>query len=51
MSLQGYSLSPTPVFVAVANYVAEQEEHHSKRSYSEELRLLVDRYRVAVARR
>jgi len=29
---------------AVAKYIAEQEEHHRKRSYSEELRLLVERY-------
>ena len=28
---------------AVAKYIAEQEEHHRKRSYSEELRLLVER--------
>src|SRR5690349_949974 len=29
---------------AVAKYIAEQEEHHRKRSYSEELRLLVEPY-------
>jgi len=29
---------------AVAKDIAEQEEHHRKRSYSEELRLLVERY-------
>jgi len=29
---------------AVAKYIAEQEEHHRKRSYSEELRLLVEGY-------
>jgi REP element-mobilizing transposase RayT len=28
----------------VAKYIAEQEEHHRMRSYSEELRLLVERY-------
>lgn len=28
----------------VANYIATQEEHHRKRSFSEELRLLVERY-------
>ena len=28
----------------VARYIAEQEEHHRKRSFSEELRLLVERY-------
>jgi hypothetical protein len=27
----------------VAKYIAEQEEHHRKRSYSEELRLFVER--------
>ncbi len=28
----------------VANYIAAQEEHHRKRSFSEELKLLVQRY-------
>ena len=28
----------------VAKYIAGQDEHHQKRSYSEELRLLVERY-------
>ncbi len=28
----------------VARYIAEQEEHHRKRSFSEELRLLIERY-------
>jgi putative transposase len=28
----------------VANYVAGQEEHHRKRGFGEELRLLVERY-------
>ena len=28
----------------VAKYIAEQEEHHRKRSYSEELKLFVERY-------
>src|SRR5437764_576061 len=28
----------------VANYIAEQEEHHRKRSYADELRLFVERY-------
>jgi putative transposase len=28
----------------VANYIARQEEHHKKRSYSEELRIFVERY-------
>ena len=28
----------------VAKYIAEQEEHHRKRSFSDELRLLVERY-------
>jgi hypothetical protein len=28
----------------VAKYIAEQEEHHRKRSYSDELRLFVERY-------
>ncbi len=28
----------------VANYIATQEEHHRKRSFGEELRLLVQRY-------
>lgn len=28
----------------VANYIATQEEHHRKRSFSEELTLLVKRY-------
>jgi len=28
----------------VAKYIADQEEHHRKRSYSDELRLLVERY-------
>ena len=28
----------------VAKYIAEQHEHHRKRSYSEELKLLVERY-------
>ena len=28
----------------VAKYIATQEEHHRKRSYSDELRLLVERY-------
>jgi putative transposase len=28
----------------VANYIATQEEHHRKRSFSEELKLLVERY-------
>ena len=28
----------------VAKYIATQEEHHRKRSYSQELRLLVERY-------
>ena len=28
----------------VARYIAKQEEHHRKRSFSEELRLLVERY-------
>ena len=30
----------------VAKYIATQEEHHQKRSFSEELRLLVDRYEL-----
>ena len=29
---------------AVAKYIAAQEEHHHKRGFSEELRLLVERY-------
>ena len=29
---------------AVAKYVAKQEEHHRKRSFSEELKMLVERY-------
>jgi len=28
----------------VAKYIAEQEEHHRKRSYSEDLKLFVERY-------
>ena len=28
----------------VAKYIAEQEEHHRKRSYADELRLFVERY-------
>jgi len=28
----------------VAKYIAEQEEHHRKRSYSDELKLFVERY-------
>src|SRR6266446_2121263 len=28
----------------VANYIAKQDEHHRKRSYSQELRLFVERY-------
>ena len=28
----------------VAKYIAEQEEHHRKRSFSEEVRMLVERY-------
>jgi hypothetical protein len=28
----------------VANYIAGQEEHHRKRSYADELKLLVERY-------
>lgn len=28
----------------VTNYIATQEEHHRKRSFSEELKLLVERY-------
>jgi len=28
----------------VAKYIAGQEEHHRKRSYSEELKLFVERY-------
>ena len=28
----------------VANYIGGQEEHHRKRSYSEELRIFVERY-------
>jgi putative transposase len=28
----------------VARYIAEQEEHHRKRTFSEELKLLVERY-------
>ena len=28
----------------VARYIAQQEEHHRKRSFSEELRMLVERY-------
>jgi REP element-mobilizing transposase RayT len=28
----------------VAKYIAQQEEHHRKRSYSEELKLFVERY-------
>jgi predicted ATP-dependent Lon-type protease len=27
-----------------ANYIAEQDEHHRKRSYSEELKRFVERY-------
>jgi putative transposase len=29
---------------AVAHYIATQQEHHRKRSFSEELKLLVERY-------
>jgi hypothetical protein len=28
----------------VSRYIAQQEEHHRKRSFSEELRMLVERY-------
>src|ERR1041385_1947379 len=28
----------------VARYIAEQEEHHRKKSFAEEIRLLVERY-------
>jgi len=28
----------------VAKYIAKQEEHHRKRSFSEELKMLVERY-------
>ncbi len=28
----------------VANYIAQQEEHHRKKSYSDELKLFVERY-------
>ena len=28
----------------MAKYIAQQEEHHRKRSYSDELKLLVERY-------
>ena len=31
---------------AVAKYIAEQEEHHRKKSFDEELRLLVERYEL-----
>jgi hypothetical protein len=30
----------------VAGYIAGQEEHHQKRSFAEELRLFVERYRL-----
>ena len=30
----------------VAKYIAEQEEHHRKRSYADELRLFVERYEL-----
>jgi hypothetical protein len=31
-------------FEAVNRYIAEQEEHHRKRSFSEELKLFLERY-------
>ena len=30
----------------VAKYIAEQEEHHRKRSYADELMLFVERYEL-----
>ena len=30
----------------VANYIANQEEHHRKKSFSDELRLFVERYQL-----
>ena len=33
-----------PVIGKAARYIAEQEEHHRKRTFSEELRMLVERY-------
>jgi len=30
----------------VAKYIAEQEEHHRKKGFGEELKLLVERYEL-----
>lgn len=40
-----FSVSHSGV-AAVAKYIAEQEEHHRKRSFAEEIRLLVERHRL-----
>ena len=38
-----FSVSHSGV-ASVAKYIAEQEEHHRKRSFADELKLLVERY-------
>ena len=43
--LRRFSVSHSDI-TRVAKYIADQEEHHRKRSFAEELKLLVERHRL-----